>query len=109
MTKWIKSKVVVFFGIGNQFAGMFTVDSQEQIDMLQKLMYEFPIYYKVYDEIPRIEEAIQSIHTHYQHKTVKTTLKDIDGVVKTDVLDTHMKGEEFLNFCKKIEEIFGSS
>lgn len=105
--RWIKSKVVVFFGINNQFAGMYIADNKEQIEMLEQLVYGFPLYYKVYDDIPRIEDCIKSIKMDGLNATVDTQIEDVDGLVKHNILHTHMKAEEFQNFCKKIEEIFG--
>jgi hypothetical protein len=107
MTKWIKSKVVVFFGIGNQFAGMYIADNQEQIKMLEKLVYGFPMHFRVYDEIPRITDCIKSINTY--GNVITTEVEDIDGNIKFYDFSTHLSDDDFNNFFAEVEEIFGSS
>lgn len=101
MEKWIKSKVVVFFGLNNQFAGMYLVDNQEQVDLISTLVYDFPYYFKIYDDIPRLTESI-SIAMNKDMST-STKITDIDGFTKT-VHKTHINQKLF----KEVEEIFGS-
>lgn len=104
---WIKSKVVVFYGINNQFAGMYIADNQEQIQMLEKLVYGFPMYYKVYEDIPRITESIKKIKMDAKDGTVNTQIEDIDGVVKNNIYNTSLVDGELTDFFQKITEIFG--
>lgn len=102
MEKWIKSKVVVFFGLNNQFAGMYLVDNQEQVDLISTLVYDFPYYFKVYDDIPRLNESI-SIQMDTADNLVFATITDIDGFTKK-VCKTHASQSLF----DKIEELFGN-
>tara|TARA_R110001592_G_scaffold298074_1_gene568624 strand:+ start:1902 stop:2240 length:339 start_codon:yes stop_codon:yes gene_type:complete len=107
--KWIRAKVVVFFGLNNQFAGMYLVDTKEQVDLIMKLVYDYPYHCKVYEDIPSLNESLQ-FDINMVTGSIVTHITDIDGLTKS-VPDKTMTGmskekEELFN---KIEEIFGSS
>lgn len=105
--KWIRSKVVVFFGLEERFAGMFLVDNQEQVDLIMKLVYDFPYHCKVYDDIPRLNESL-SFSMDGATGEVITHITDIDGGIKNIPKNAKeiMSDKEML--FKKIEEIFGN-
>jgi len=105
--RWIKSKVVVFFGLNNQFAGMYIVDNTEQVEAIQKLVYDYPYHYKIYDDIPRLDESV-SLHMDYATGDIATHITDIDGVVK-DVKKNVKDFMETNDFFEKIAEIFGNN
>jgi hypothetical protein len=104
---WIKSKVVVFFGINNQFAGMYLVDNQEQVDLITKLVYDFPYYCKVYDDIPRLSESV-TFNMDGKKGEVITHITDIDGVVKNVPKNADGMRMTTDDLFGKIEEIFGN-
>lgn len=79
---WIKSKVIVFFGINDRFAGMYVVDNEDQILILKELFYDFPYYYKVYDDIPRLTEAMVDTTIDPESGDITAEIKDINRMNK---------------------------
>ena len=79
---WIKSKIIVFFGINDRFAGMYVVDNEDQISILKELFYDFPYYYKVYDDIPRLTEAMVDTTIDPESGDITAEIKDINGLNK---------------------------
>jgi hypothetical protein len=103
--RWIKSKVIIFFGLNNQFAGMYLVDTHEQVEMIKNLVYDFPYSFEIYEDIPRLTE-VTSVNVDRAEKTVETEISCDMPHVRMKTLKHLDKDEKFFN---KIEEIFGSS
>lgn len=105
--EWIKSKVVVFFGLNNQFAGMYIVDNQDEVDLIMKLVYDYPYYCKVYDDIPRLDESVK-FTIDGKSGSVSTQITDIDGNVRNIPKSPDEIMERPEDLFKKIEEVFGN-
>ncbi len=105
--RWIKSKVLVIFGINNQFAGMYVVENIVEVELIMKLAYDFPYHYKLYDDIPRLNESVRIV-SGWVDGLITTSITGIDGDVKSIAkhVSSLMDSKEIL--FKKIEETFGS-
>jgi len=105
--QWIKSKIVVFFGVNERFADMFTVDSQFEIDLIHSTVYPFPYYYKVFDDIPRVSESVSKMTMNGEEKSISVEMKSINGMVSThkNILKAH--ATEYEDCVNKIEKLFG--
>jgi hypothetical protein len=98
--KWIKSKIVVFFGMYDRFADMFNA--------IASLVYPFPYYYKIYDDIPRFSESASNVTMDYKDKSVSMELKSINGTVSMHMTVLQSHSTEFEDSVKIVEELFGN-
>lgn len=102
-TTGIKSKVIIFFKGNDEFVDMCIIDNTEQAELLSRTAYDFPCYYRIYDDIPRATEFKFKIDS--KSKSIRTEFKSIDGEKKTSFSEFLTKGQ-FNEISKIIEEKF---